>query len=930
MALDPWYRVVTLREEVREGRSFSPDEFAIALEQVVAGTAPVDYRDPEQFFARTCFTRALTEHAGMVLRRLSGRTESTAPVLTLMTQFGGGKTHALTSLYHLARTGPTAGGLPGISPLLMEAGLGQVPEAKVGVFVGNAWDPSEGRETPWIDLARQLGGSEGVMALGSEARTTPPGTEALSRVFAAANAPVLLLFDEVLNFVNRHRSMAESFYAYLQNLTVALTGTTHAVAVISLPKSPIEMTDWDHEWQERITKVVGRVAQDLIVNDEAEISEVVRIRLFENLGSERVRRNVARTYADWCFERSARLPAEWTNVDTTDTGLKGREHLQKRFETCYPFHPATLSVFQRKWRALPQFQQTRGALAMLAQWISWAAREQFRKARTEPLITLGSAPLDVQDFRSSVLRQLGEQRLDVAIEADIAGQTAHSLALDVDVNGPLRDLHRRVGTTILFESSGGQMEKVAHLPELRFALGEPDVETTNVDNAALALEKQGFFIRKVGSDGYQIHHQATLKKVVSDRRASLDPQTEVVPAQRRTVESEFARGRGIQTIYFPENGDAIPDAARLTLVVLDPSEEWNGSGRTKENIQRWTGERNGSPRTYPGALVWCAKKPGRELRESVENSLAWKRVQQEVGQGILGPEFSQQERAEVQVMCRESDDTAKEDVWAGYRFVVLADRQAVDGLKVIDLGAGHSSGSGTLSDRVLSALKSEALLNETVGAGYIQRNWPPALEESGAWPLQTLRASFLNGTLTRLVDSDTVLRSRIREFVADGEFGLASGAVGPEHYQRVWYKEHLDEAEVAFESDVYLLTKARAEELQGERAAAGIAVKKDDRQVPEDIVEPDSEEKSKDTWGKDTGQPDMTTFHIKGIIPLEVWNRVGVRILPKLRDRTDLKVELQVSFSADTSRVQGIQLDLQQALADLGLTEQVQVETTEP
>ncbi len=48
--MEPWYRVVTLRKEVREGRSFSPDEFAIALEQGVAGTAPEDYRDPEQFF----------------------------------------------------------------------------------------------------------------------------------------------------------------------------------------------------------------------------------------------------------------------------------------------------------------------------------------------------------------------------------------------------------------------------------------------------------------------------------------------------------------------------------------------------------------------------------------------------------------------------------------------------------------------------------------------------------------------------------------------------------------------------------------------------------------------------------------------------------------------------------------------------------------
>ena len=390
--MDPWYRVVTPRSEVREGRSFSPDEFAIALEQVVARTAPPDYSDPAQFFSRTFFTRALTEHSGMVLRRLSGRTENTSPVLTLITQFGGGKTHTLTSLYHLANVGPEARALPGASELLREAGLTEVPAARVGVFVGNAWDPSEGRETPWIDLARQLAGEAGISALGSTARTTPPGTEALARVFAAANAPVLLLFDEVLNFVNRHRGMADSFHAFLQNLTVAVTGTTHAAAVISLPRSQVEMTERDQEWQERITKVVRRVARDLIANDESEISEVVRRRLFEDLGGERTRRRVAHTYADWCFERSARLPSEWTAVDSAITGARARDFLRSRFEACYPFHPATLSVFQRKWRALQQFQQTRGALAMLAQWISWASREQFRKARTEPLITLGSAP----------------------------------------------------------------------------------------------------------------------------------------------------------------------------------------------------------------------------------------------------------------------------------------------------------------------------------------------------------------------------------------------------------------------------------------------------------------------------------------------------------------------------------------------------------
>ena len=49
--MDPWYKLVTPRKEVREGRSFNPDEFAIALEQVVAGTAPDDYKKPDQFFS---------------------------------------------------------------------------------------------------------------------------------------------------------------------------------------------------------------------------------------------------------------------------------------------------------------------------------------------------------------------------------------------------------------------------------------------------------------------------------------------------------------------------------------------------------------------------------------------------------------------------------------------------------------------------------------------------------------------------------------------------------------------------------------------------------------------------------------------------------------------------------------------------------------
>ena len=917
--MDPWYKVVTPRKEVREGRSFNPDEFAIALEQVVAGTAPEDYRDPARFFERTVFTRALTEHGGMVLRRLAGETTNTSPVLTLITQFGGGKTHTLTALYHMAAAGKGATRYSGVESVLQQAKISAIPKASVAVFVGNAWDPREGRETPWIDVARQIGGDKGVEALGPAAKTTPPGTETLGRVFQAAGRPVLLLFDEVLNFLNRHRGMADQFHAFIQNLTVATTGHERCAAVISLPRSQVEMGDWDLQWQERITKVVRRVAKDLIANDEAEIAEVVRRRLFEDLGNERVRKRVARTFADWCFERRAQLPTEWTAVDTATTEAKAREFLEGRFLACYPFHPATLSVFQRKWQSLPQYQQTRGTLAMLAQWISWAQKDGFSEARREPLITLGSAPLQVHEFRSTVLGQLGESRLGTAIDTDIAGAHAHARALDTDTKGALRDIHRRVGTAIFFESSGGQADKTAHLPELRFAIGEPEVDTTSVDNAAMGLEARSFYLRRVGPDGFQIRYSPTLKKVVSDRRASLDEQSEIRPALETLVKAEFDRGRTVPVVYFPADGAEVQDSPRLTLVVWEPSTEWARNGGLRQRVAEWTKQRGTSPRLYPGSLVWCFKKPGRELREKVEHWLAWKRVKHEIDEGTLGGDFDRTDRAEIQTHAKDAEEAAKDEVWASYRFVVLSDTQEADGLKVIDLGAGHSSASETLCGRVISALKSQALLNESVGAGYIERSWPPALKESGAWPLSGLRQSFLNGTLTRLIDPDSVLRTKIVTFVTNGDFGLASGQKADGGYERIWFEEMVSPEEVAFEPGVFLLTKPKATALKGEgEPAASAAAGPPLAAPPPTLQEPL-------TAAAVVGQDKKVVLRVTGTIPSELWNRLGTRIIPKLKAGSDLSVGVEFTVSVDGATARSLESELLQVLAELGIGDRVRI-----
>jgi hypothetical protein len=51
--MEPWYKVTTPAKEVREGRSGSPDEFVVAIEQPVPGITVEEYRVSNESLATT-------------------------------------------------------------------------------------------------------------------------------------------------------------------------------------------------------------------------------------------------------------------------------------------------------------------------------------------------------------------------------------------------------------------------------------------------------------------------------------------------------------------------------------------------------------------------------------------------------------------------------------------------------------------------------------------------------------------------------------------------------------------------------------------------------------------------------------------------------------------------------------------------------------
>ncbi|HEX8109033.1 MAG TPA: DUF499 domain-containing protein, partial [Kofleriaceae bacterium] len=546
MAMKPWYKVVIPREDLRSGRPLDASEFAVHLQHVRDGRAASVYQDPKEFFERTFLTRTLGEFAIQLLRRLSGIRVETSAVFDLSTQFGGGKTHALTLAYHLVRHGDAAKEWKGVESLLHEAGLTRVPKAATAVFVGTEFDSMVGRGgtdgtprrlTPWGDLAFQLGGAEAYHLLAQhDVEGIAPGGDVLEKLLPT-DQPSLLLLDEVMNYVNRARKsgLASQLYTFLHNLSEVARARDNVVLAVSIPLAEGEMTVEDHADFQRLKKLLDRLGKAIVMSAEAETSEIIRRRLFEWGGLPKEAIETVDDYAAWFAQNKPLLPS-WFPID------KAREELK----ACYPFHPSVLSVFERKWQGLPQFQRTRGVLRLLALWVARAYSEGYKGGHKDPLIALGTAPLEDPMFRAAVFDQLGEGRLEVAVTTDIVGKEhAHALRLDAESTAEVKKarLHRKVATSIFFESNGGQQRGESTLPEVRLAVAEPSLDISNVEQCLEALADSCYFL-SAENNKVRFSFQANLNKLLADRRASVSPGA-IEEYVRAEVQKVLAKGAGV-------------------------------------------------------------------------------------------------------------------------------------------------------------------------------------------------------------------------------------------------------------------------------------------------------------------------------------------------------------------------------------------------
>lgn len=940
MGLKPWYEVVKPREDLREGKPLDASEFAVHLDKVRLGdqgNAPEDYKNPRRFFDRTYLTENLTGLSAEVMRRLSGITTETSAVFNMTTQFGGGKTHALTLLYHLAKNGSAGNGWRGVSKILERAGIKSVPDnCAIAVFVGTEFDSVTGRggddgtplrKTPWGELAWQLGGAASFAHVAQhDADFIEPKGDVIGK-FLPADRPCLILMDEVLNYIStyRDRGYHNKLYNFIQALSETVRGRNNAVLVGSIPASELSYTDKDHADQQRLKNLLDRLGKAVIVSVESETSEIIRRRLFEwderavtpdgRVILNKEAEDTCRAYGDWVQEHRQQLPS-----------LINPDLAREEFRSTYPFHPLVISVFERKWQTLPRFQQTRGVLRLLALWVSRAYQEGYKGAQSDPLITLGTAPLEDPMFRAAVFEQLGETKLEAAVTTDIAGKKdAHAVRLDAEAIDSIKKarLHRKVATTIFFESNGGQVgadAQEASVPEIRLAVGQPESDIGNIETVLEALTDACYYL-SVETTRYKFSLKENLNKRFADRRATVQgPQVD--EEVKREIQRIFGAKEFADRVFFPEKSIQVSDRPVVTFLIAGLDRTMEDETATRQFAESIIRECGSSSRTFKSALIWVVAESAQPMREEARKLLAWQAISDEAEELKL----DEVQRRQLAENINKARRDLKESVWRAYKYLLLLNKDNT--VKTVDLGLVHSSAADSPISNILNRLTTDGDVEKGVSPNFLARNWPPAFKE---WSTKSIRDAFYASPVFPRMLNPEAIKGTIAHGIERGLFAYV-GKSASGKYQPFAFNQSVSPEDIEFSDDMFVITaetaRAYLESLPGAEPApvpppgsGGVTTASGEGSHPAANGTPTEPQPA--PAPQPTAPAKIAGIKWSGEVPPQKWMNFYTKILSRFAATPGLKLTIQVEVNPpDGVSRQSIQ-ETTNALRELGLDDRL-------
>jgi len=530
--------------------------FAAKFAQVVAGNAPAVYGNPEVFFRNTHPAASLKKVVQTVFSRLANGAEAGAAI-RLSTGFGGGKTHTLIALWHLARNisklslGTELLPAAGRPPEVVVAGLdfseygGQVVNAHGGIQTHSMWG----------ELAYQLGGEALYRRIEAfdKPHNTPPASVLRELL---PDKPTLIMLDELVMYMAQMDDQAEgAALAFLGMLVSETTVRSQFVVVVTdtagqgvyeEEASKIATQMRQVEAAEHLDSFIGRQATDFDPIG-GETAEIIARRLFSSIDVSAAQECSAAYYSLY-----QRVLSEDAQAIPATAGTKA---YADEIVRCYPFHPALLATTKSKLGAMQDFQRSRGTLRFFARLV----REVWEREQDVYLISAGELDWTSSRIQAELLGRLNRDPFRAAVTADI--QT-HAAELDATYQ---TDMHTRVASSLLLES----------LPTKDAGMRKSELALTVLRPSDVGHEPSEALDRLMGicwhtyhdSTGarYEFRYEPNVIKLIEERSANVSLEDALTGV--RTLAQNYYSGHVFALVAYPTSPKSVRDDANIQLVL---------------------------------------------------------------------------------------------------------------------------------------------------------------------------------------------------------------------------------------------------------------------------------------------------------------------------------------------------------------------------
>jgi len=709
--LPAWRDVIAPHQDVASGQ-FQQAEFAANLYFVSEGQAEPEYQDPVAFFRRTYLTAGLSKLLVKAAQRLSGTGGD--PVVDLQTNFGGGKTHSMIALYHLASDAPTTS-LAGVSELLKENDVALPASVKRAVIVGQFLTANSPRKfkdgtevnTIWGSIAYQLAGKKGYRLIAEADKSgTNPG-ENFVEVLRMAG-PSVILIDEWVAYARQLPASADeprllggdfdTQFTFAQTLTEAVQQVENCLLLVSIPASDIEIGgEKGLDATVRLVNIVRRVSALWQPAGEDESFEIVRRRLFEPMTESQIKKRdtVVKAFVDYYRGRSAEFP----------TGA-GEADYRRRMELAYPIHPEFFDRLYQDWSTLDNFQRTRGVLRLMASVISvlWQRNDKSL------LIMPGMLPLD----DSRVLAELGrylEDGWDAVVNADIDGPNSLPLRLDQEHKnlGRYSAARRSARAVYLASAPRSDNNRGVDLKNVLLAVVQPGEATGTFSDALTRMSSESTYLY-VNASQYWYSRRANVTRTANDRANSNFSIHDADAEVKRRLQAERGKGPFSALHVFPDGpGDVIDDDDGVHLVVLSvehPHVANATDSKAMKIAEQILAQRHAGPRMNQNLLVFVAANEARlnDVRSAARQYLAWKSILEDKDALQLIPNDTNLATTKI----AETQRTLQQRIDDTYQMVMVPSKKPGD--PNVEWHVTRPSGAGTLADRIGNKLEAEEKL----------------------------------------------------------------------------------------------------------------------------------------------------------------------------------------------------------------------------